>query len=656
MICVSLHHKGFEEILTLLEQDAIEMAEIRLDSCPLDDSQIRSLFEDSDVPLIATCRAAGDDWIATEHRLALAIEAGARFADLEVEAPVTVSKHIRQLCQRHGTELIRSWHDFQGTPDADYLLQITERCYRYGADIAKIVTTAASSEDVQRVLDLYHQTMSSGLEIEPWRLVAFCMGQPGRESRIGCLREGAPFTYAALDGEAGSAPGQWPLGELKTALYGDRKAFHADGIQVNASKSFAQRAIIAAALAEGTSHLRGYTPCADNEAAIAVARALGARVDVGDTLAITGIGPIDHPLDLRQIDTGESGLTTRLMIPLLCVLNQGPVRVEGHGTLLNRPLKGATDIMASFGVLLKQQQVPLTVCGPLIPGTADISGRDGSQLISGLLMALPLCVRDSSLYVSEPKSIPYMYITLDVLGKFGIRIASEMQGDAQLLEQQDWSGCDSLHFKIRGGQHYRAADFDIEGDWSSAANFLVAGAVFGRAEIRGLDLSSLQADLSIIDILVDAGASVSQTEDGVTCARKAPLEAFETDLNNAPDLFPIVSVLAAFCAGESRIGGIGRLATKESNRAEAITGMLTQMGVPCSVEGDELVIRGETLTSRLVNGRLLDGGAYSSRHDHRMMMALKVASLGTKSPVIIDDEACVGKSFPQFSELFYSAV
>ena len=657
MICVSLHHKGFEEILTLLEQDAaVEMAEIRLDSCPLDDAQIRSLFENADVPLIATCRAAGEDWTETEHKLSLAIEAGARFADLEVEAPVTVSKRIRQLCQRHGTELIRSWHDFKGTPDAAYLLQITERCYRYGADIAKVVTTASDSADVQRVLDLYHQTMSSGLEIEPWRLVAFCMGEAGRESRLACLREGAPFSYAALDGEAGSAPGQWPLEQMHRALYGDSPSFHADGIQVNASKSFAQRAIIAAALAEGTSHLRGYTPCADNEAAIAVARALGARVEVGDTLAITGIGPVDQPLELQRVDTGESGLTTRLMIPLLCALNRGPVRIEGHGTLLNRPLKGATDIMASFGVLLKQQKVPLTVCGPLIPGTADVSGRDGSQLISGLLMALPLCGRDSSLYVSEPKSIPYMYITLDVLAKFGIRIASEMQGDAQLLEQQDWSGCDSLHFKIRGGQTYRAADFDIEGDWSSAANFLVAGAVFGRAEIRGLDLSSLQADLSIIDILVDAGASVSQSEDGVTCARKAPLEGFETDLNNAPDLFPIVSVLAAFCAGESRIGGIGRLATKESNRAEAITDMLTRMGVPCSIEGDELVVRGESLTSRLLGGRLLEGGEFSSRHDHRMMMALKVASLGTKSPVIIDDEACVGKSFPQFNELFYSAV
>ena len=130
--------------------------------------------------------------------------------------------------------------------------------------------------------------------------------------------------------------------------------------------------------------------------------------------------------------------------------------------------------------------------------------------------------------------------------------------------------------------------------------------------------------------------------------RKAPLEAFRQDLNHAPDLFPIVSVLAAFCAGESRLGGVGRLAGKESNRAEAILQMLTQMGVEARIEGDDLVIFGESLSARLLGGRLLKGGAYTSRHDHRMVMALKVASLGTESPIVIDDEACVGKSFPEF--------
>ena len=123
-------------------------------------------------------------------------------------------------------------------------------------------------------------------------------------------------------------------------------------------------------------------------------------------------------------------------------------------------------------------------------------------------------------------------------------------------------------------------------------------------------------------------------------------------MNNAPDLFPITAVLAAFCAGESRIAGVGRLASKESDRAAAILEMLTHMGVEARIEGDEMFICGQSLASRLLSGRLLEGGEYTSHHDHRMVMALKVASLAAKSPIVIDDEACVEKSFPDFIQTF----
>ena len=366
-----------------------------------------------------------------------------------------------------------------------------------------------------------------------------------------------------------------------------------------------------------------------------------------------------------------------MMIPIMSQIGSGSVLVTGEKTLVNRPLKGAADIMASFGVMLRNAArtsreiyVPLTVEGKLVPGRADISGAGGSQIISGL-MALPMADAPSTVYVSEPKSIPYMFITLDVLQKFGIRIGNEMEGDEEFLQTRDWSYCTGLTFKVKGGQRYKAAELSLEGDWSSAANFLVAGAIFGSASVDGLDTQSLQADLTIMDILVEAGASVSQFENdcvdevsvaaaaagvnphtGAVNAVKAPLNAFSFDLNNAPDLFPITAVLAAFCPGESRIAGTGRLANKESDRAKAITDMLTQMGVECAIEGDEMVIRGHSLSSRLLNGNLLKGGEYTSNHDHRMVMALKVASLGASSPIVIDDEQCVAKSFPDFLTLF----
>jgi 3-phosphoshikimate 1-carboxyvinyltransferase len=178
---------------------------------------------------------------------------------------------------------------------------------------------------------------------------------------------------------------------------------------------------------------------------------------------------------------------------------------------------------------------------------------------------------------------------------------------------------------------------------------------------------------------MDAGASLSQLDGdrGNITVQRAPLKAFSVDASNCPDLFPIVSVLAAFCQGTSRIAGLGRLANKESDRASAILNMLRQMGVDVHREDDELVIRGYSLAQRLLGQQahgsagqsagqsavhaggqafrvpgLLKGGNYKSHHDHRMVMALKVASLGADGPIVIDDEACVQKSFPSFDERF----
>ena len=662
MICVTLHNKTYEEILSVLEDRTIEMAEIRLDLCPeLTDGQIRDLFENSDTPLIATGR--GD-----YRRLELAIEAGARFADLEIEAPVDVSRRVQKLCRECGTELIRSYHNFKETPSQEYLRQVMLRCFRYGADIAKIVTVCNSPEDAKSLEGLYAPVPGEEETDCRGHLIAFGMGENGRAGRLSCLKYGAPFTYAALSEEDAVSPGQWPLDEIRRRIP-EVPSYHRQGLRMPASKSFAQRAILAAALAEGVSHLDGYTPCDDSESAVKVAEALGARVTgKGAVLEIEGIGArikerpglpegSGLPLRIKSIDVGESGLLARLVIPLCSALNDGPFTVKGEKTLLSRPLAGAVNIMASFGVILANEKgaagrevtVPVQVKGNIVPGVADVSGKGGSQLISGLMMALPLCSKPSTLYVGEPKSIPYMYITQDVLGRFGIRLTCEMEGDAEMLANQDWSCCTGMTFRINGRQRYVAADFPIESDWSAAAVLMVAGAVFGSVELQGLDTSSVQADISIMDILVDAGAVVSVTEqDSSVCVRKAPLEAFSADLNHCPDLFPVVSVLAAFCAGRSTLSGIARLSGKESNRAEAILEMLSALGVNASVVEDELIVEGEQLTSRVMNGRLLKGGYFTTRHDHRMVMALAVASLGADSPITVDDADCVAKSFPGF--------
>ena len=672
MICTSLQNKDLSQIQALLE--GLEMAEIRLDRCALEDGDIDALFSDTDVPLIATCRLEEES--QAPELLERAIRAGAKYVDLEMEAPAAIGRRIRQACQEWGTVLIRSYHNFENTPSREVLLSLLDRARNFGGEVVKIVTTAHSKADNDVVLSLYDAA-------EPGTLVAFCMGEEGRSSRLEALRRGAPFTYACLSPEEATASGQWTVSEMKEAAYGKYHFIKSAELPMPSSKSFAQRAIVAAALADGVSVLDGYSPCGDNESALAVAKALGAEVTIEDNrLIIKGIAAEPGCLHLSELHTGESGLLTRLMIPLLSTLSEGEaVRVTGEKTLLERPLSQAHDIMASFGVRLYPESnkpvnqivgpqneinkdvtearkadcyLPLRVSAPLIPGRADISGKGGSQLISGLLAALPLTEGKSAVYVHEPRSIPYLFITVDVLKKFGIRIGSEMEGDDDFLENQDWSRCTAVNFRIKGGQRYQAAHFAIEADWSAAAPFLVAGALFGEVEVTGLDTTSLQADISILDILMQAGASMSQLEEptGSIRVRRAPLSPFDADLNNCPDLFPVVAVLAAFCPGESHLQGVQRLRHKETDRAAAIEEMLTQMGVPVSTDDDEMTITGMGLSHRLTTGRLLKGGSYVSHSDHRMVMALRLASLGASAPIEIDDIACVAKSFPGFNDLF----
>ncbi|MCR4843617.1 MAG: 3-phosphoshikimate 1-carboxyvinyltransferase [Bacteroidales bacterium] len=657
MICTSIQNKELAEIQELLQ--TLEMAEIRLDRCALEDEDIDTLFSESDVPLVATCRLSEEP--AAPQILERAIQAGAKYVDLEMEAPAAVGRRIREACSEYGTVLIRSYHNFEDTPSREVLLSLLDRARSFGGEVVKIVTTAHSQADCDTVLSLYDA-------VEPGTLVAFCMGEEGRQSRLEALKLGAPYTYACVTPGEATASGQWTTEEMRAAVYGNFRFVASPHLPMPSSKSFAQRAIVAASLAFGTSHLQGYSPCGDNESAIAACRALGATISVeGNTIVIQGTGASPACLKLDEIHTGESGFLTRFLIPLVAVLSPDRVRVSGEKTLLERPLSDAHDIMAAYGVRLYPEgnknvneerkadcYLPLKVAGPLIPGRADISGKGGSQLISGLLAALPLAEGKSTVYVHDPRSIPYLFITVDVLKKFGIRMSSEMEGDDEFLETQDWNLCTGLNFHIKGGQRYQAADFAIEADWSSAAPFLTAGAIFGDVEVTGLDTTSLQADISILDILMQAGASMSQLDEptGSIHIKRAPLSPFEADLNNCPDLFPVVAVLAAFCPGESRIRGVQRLRHKETDRASAICGMLEKMGVPVSVDDDEMTITGMGLTQRLATGELLKGGSYSSHADHRMVMALKVASLGASSPIVIDDEACVAKSFPHFNELF----
>lgn len=699
MICVSLQNKDCNGLLEAL--DRCRMAEIRIDRCPeLTDEDIAEVFS-CDLPLVATCRISEimkrfpemspiKAASFAEKCLKTAIESGATYVDLEIEAPKEMAKRIREVADDSGALVIRSFHDFKGTDSEEALKAIVEKCCYHNSDIVKIVTTAHSEEDVERVMSLYS-------EFKEESLIAFCMGEKGHLSRLDALRAGAPFTYAALSEGEETAPGQWTADEMTEAVYAGVTQFDAD-VTVPTSKSYAQRAIIAAALADGVSILGNYTPCGDSEAAIEFARSIGAQVDIvpaGDMLelSVKGIAATEGCLDgkLKELSVGESGLLARIAIPLMAQLSDN-VKIVGTGTLKDRQLLGATEIMSAMGSSLvsdlsaaasmaadsghtkshpyvsgdefRMEHLPLTVSGRLTGTKAEISGENGSQLVSGLLMAMPFSHKNMSLLVENPKSIPYSFMTMDVLKKFGIKVSNEMLGDRDFLESNgDWSLCTEMIFKVRAGQKYTPAELCLEGDWSYAAPFLCAAAVFGKAYVDGLNTESLQADLAVMDVLIAAGAAVSQMDgaEGEIYVQQAPLMAFNADLTHCPDLFPVLSVFAAFCQGRSTLTGLSRLRHKECDRCEAISEMLNNLGVNASIANngaianDELLIDGQSLAWRKLNGKMLKGGQYSSHHDHRMVMALKFASLGADSEIVIDDCECVAKSAPHFIEEFESS-
>ena len=182
MICTSIQNKELAEIQELLQ--TLEMAEVRLDRCALEDEDIDTLFSESDVPLVATCRLSEEP--TAPQILERAIQAGAKYVDLEMEAPAAVGRRIREACSEYGPVLIRSYHNFEETPSREVLLSLLNRARSFGGEVVKIVTTAHSQADCDTVLSLYDA-------VEPGTLVAFCMGEEGRQSRLEALKLGAPI-------------------------------------------------------------------------------------------------------------------------------------------------------------------------------------------------------------------------------------------------------------------------------------------------------------------------------------------------------------------------------------------------------------------------------------------------------------------------------
>lgn len=425
-------------------------------------------------------------------------------------------------------------------------------------------------------------------------------------------------------------------------------------VQVPSSKSMGHRSIICAGLSSGVSTVDNITISADIRATNNCLAALGVEI-LSLPSHFAGRQAFSYrthlPLKIVQpvLDCGESGSTLRFLIPVGATL--GGVTFTGHGKLGSRPLEPYYQIFKEQGVTYRtgaDGHLPLTVQGRLQAGDFVLPGDVSSQFVSGLLFALPLLAGASNLKVLPPvESASYIGLTLAALRNFGIRIEA---------------GPDYV-YHIPGGQQYQSPQGRVlvEGDWSQAAFWLVAGTISGTMTCRGLDAASLQGDKVILDLIRQMGGRLSWTPPAAAVPEQAAIANQETqgsvqsglvavpaatrgcviDAADCPDLVPILSVLAAVSAGTTQIIHAERLRLKECDRLAAMATELRKLGANITEQPDGLRIEGRP--------EGLDGGVtVEAWNDHRVAMSLAIAASRCRQPLVLQGSESVNKSYPGF--------
>ena len=385
------------------------------------------------------------------------------------------------------------------------------------------------------------------------------------------------------------------------------------------SKSVAHRMLICAALADGPTTLRIPKTSDDIDATADCLRALGAAITVNNEDYI--VEPIAQIENIPLLDCGESGSTLRFLLPVAAAAADR-CRFDGHGRLPERPLSDLTDAMKEHGVSFDGEKLPFTIGGRLRGGIYRLPGNVSSQYITVLLLALPLCEEDSVIELTTAlESASYIDITLSVLKTFGITVH-----------------CERNRYIIPGKQVFRSpGTLPVEGDWSNAAFFLTAAALNNDIAMTGLNPNSAQGDRKIIALLEQLGA-VTQKDNGRLTLRSDELKGCTIDIQDTPDLLPVLSVAAAFAQGKTTFINAARLRLKESDRLASSAAMIENLGGRAEVGEDELTVYGTGLI----------GGPVESCNDHRIAMSAAVAATRCSKPVTILNAEAVKKSYPGF--------
>jgi 3-phosphoshikimate 1-carboxyvinyltransferase len=394
------------------------------------------------------------------------------------------------------------------------------------------------------------------------------------------------------------------------------------------SKSYTQRALVLAALAEGKSVLRNPLVAEDTSHLLAALRLLGANIlsRNGDILVTGTGGRLANPG--REIYLGNNGTAMRILTGLVSI-GWGTFTLTGDQRLRERPIEPLLAALRSLGIdarSLGREGYP-----PVVIRTSGLQGgkvtlRDifSSQYISALLLCAPYGAGDTLIELEgRVPSLPYVDMTIEAMTKFGVDV------------QRDTAHC----YLVKSGQRYRGIRYRIEGDASSASYFFLAAAICqGKVSVENINPRSLQGDIGFLSLLETLGCSVIWEKNRVELVGRELHGGDRVfDLGDMPDMVPTLAVLAALRPGRTVIENVAHLRLKESDRLSALATELGKTGIPVEERKDGLII----------TGGQPHGAEIETYNDHRIAMSFAILGLAVPG-MSIRNPACVSKSFPGF--------
>lgn len=400
-------------------------------------------------------------------------------------------------------------------------------------------------------------------------------------------------------------------------------------IEVPGSKSHTIRAVAIAAMAEGTSTIKAPLISEDTLSCLTTASALGAWIKRGDDTVwrISGTGKnILQPAN--TLNLGNSGTSLRIFSGM-AALGSFKISFDGDDSLRTRLMGPLLEAYEKLGAKTESTngKCPLSIHGPINGGEIEIEGKT-SQFLTALLLACPLCEKDSVIKVKNLHERPYIELTLEYLKMQDIIF--EVNKDFNI-------------FKIKGGQEYKPFSPKIPADFSTATFPLVAAAVTGgEAEILNLDFKDKQGDKQVFEHMKQMGVKI-ETKDGITKV-KGPkkLKAIDIDLNSTPDALPALTVAAACAEGTSYFRNVAQARIKETDRIACMAAELAKLGITVEEFSDGIA----------VTGGKMKGARVESYKDHRIAMSLAIAGMAAEGRTLIDNAEAAAVTYPDFVEDF----